>query len=314
MRSAGKNRRYQTRQRSLRSRFLRDWHLYVFLLPGFVWYLIFQYKPMLGLATAFYKYNIFKGISGSEFIGLDNFIALATGPDFIRTIVNTCMIALYQILICFPVPIVLAIAITEMRNRFISRMTQTATFLPYFISTVVVCSIVINFLSPSTGLFNIIRERLGLDPIYFIVESDYFRLIYTVMTLWQTAGFNAIVYIAALMGIDPELYEAAIVDGAGKWKKIMHITIPGILPTIVTMFILNIGKMVKVGYEAILLLYQPVTYKVADVISTYSYRMGMENGNFGIATAAGLFEAVVALILVTLSNKLSRKFTENSIW
>ncbi len=301
-------------RRGIGRRIKRDWDLYLLLLPGFVWYLMFMYKPMLGLATAFYDYNIFKGLEGSDFIGFDNFRVLFTGPDFLRTIKNTCMIALYQILVCFPVPIVLAIAISEMKNKFISRLTQTATFLPYFISIVVVCSIVINFLSPSTGLVNILLRRFGYEPIYFMVESRYFRAIYTIMTLWQTAGFNAVVYIAALMGIDPQLYEAAIVDGAGKWKRIVHITFPGILPTVVTMFILNIGKMVKVGYESILLLYQPVTYKVADVISTYSYRMGMENGNFGIATAAGLFEAVIALLLVTFANQLSRRLTENSIW
>lgn len=301
-------------RRGIGRRIKRDWDLYLLLLPGFVWYLMFMYKPMLGLATAFYDYNIFKGLAGSDFIGFDNFRVLFTGPDFLRTIKNTCMIALYQILVCFPVPIVLAIAISEMKNKFISRLTQTATFLPYFISIVVVCSIVINFLSPSTGLVNILLRRFGYEPIYFMVESRYFRAIYTIMTLWQTAGFNAVVYIAALMGIDPQLYEAAIVDGAGKWKRIVHITFPGILPTVVTMFILNIGKMVKVGYESILLLYQPVTYKVADVISTYSYRMGMENGNFGIATAAGLFEAVIALLLVTFANQLSRRLTENSIW
>lgn len=301
-------------RRGIGRRIKRDWDLYLLLLPGFVWYLMFMYKPMLGLATAFYDYNIFKGLAGSDFIGFDNFRVLFTGPDFLRTIKNTCMIALYQILVCFPLPIVLAIAISEMKNKFISRLTQTATFLPYFISIVVVCSIVINFLSPSTGLVNILLRRFGYEPIYFMVESRYFRAIYTIMTLWQTAGFNAVVYIAALMGIDPQLYEAAIVDGAGKWKRIVHITFPGILPTVVTMFILNIGKMVKVGYESILLLYQPVTYKVADVISTYSYRMGMENGNFGIATAAGLFEAVIALLLVTFANQLSRRLTENSIW
>ena len=289
----------------MRRRIAKDWDLYLLLLPGFIWYLLFCYKPMVGLITAFYDYNVFKGLKGSTFVGLANFSEFVKGPDFLRTVKNTLMIALWQIIICFPLPIVLAIAITEIKSRFIKKLTQTATFLPYFISVVVVCGMVINFLSPSTGIVNLFMKKLGLAPVYFMVEPKYFRFIYTMMTLWQTAGFNAIVYIAAIMGIDAQLYEAAIVDGA---------TVPGILPTVITMFIMNIGKMVKVGYESILLLYQPTTYPVADVISTYSYRIGIENGNYGLATAAGLFEAVVALLLVTAANKFSKRVSENSLW
>ncbi len=298
----------------MRRRIAKDWDLYLLLLPGFIWYLLFCYKPMVGLITAFYDYNVFKGLRGSTFVGLANFSEFVKGPDFLRTVKNTLMIALWQIIICFPLPIVLAIAITEIKSRFIKKLTQTATFLPYFISVVVVCGMVINFLSPSTGIVNLLMKKLGLAPVYFMVEPKYFRFIYTMMTLWQTAGFNAIVYIAAIMGIDAQLYEAAIVDGANKWKRIVHITVPGILPTVITMFIMNIGKMVKVGYESILLLYQPTTYPVADVISTYSYRIGIENGNYGLATAAGLFEAVVALLLVTAANKFSKRVSENSLW
>ncbi|WP_314847908.1 ABC transporter permease subunit [Treponema lecithinolyticum] len=304
----------QNKKESVLNKIAKDWDLYLLLLPGFVWYLMFCYKPMAGLITAFYDYNVFKGLAGSTFVGFANFSEFINGPDFVRTIKNTLMIALWQIFICFPLPIVLAIAVTEMKNRFIRKLTQTATFLPYFISVVVVCGMVINFLSPSTGIVNLIIKKLGFTPVYFMVEPKYFRLIYTMMTLWQTAGFNAIVYIAAIMGIDSQLYEAAIVDGANKWKRIVHITVPGILPTVITMFIMNIGKMVKVGYESILLLYQPTTYPVADVISTYSYRIGIENGDYGLATAAGLFEAVVALILVSVANKISKRVTENSLW
>lgn len=269
---------------------------------------------MAGLRIAFYDYNIFKGISGSEFVGFANFIEFISGKDFARVVVNTLMISFWQIAVCFPVPILLAISVTEMKNRFVSRLTQTATLLPHFVSVVVVCGMVVNFLSPSTGIVNLVLEKFGIEPIYFMVKPEYFRGIYTGMTLWQNAGFNALVFIAAIMGIDAQLYEAATVDGAGKWKKIWHITIPGILPTIVTMFILNIGKMVKVGYEAILLLYQPSTYSRADVIATYSYRLGFENGNYGLATAVGLFEAAVALLLVVAANKLSRKVADTALW
>lgn len=299
---------------SLAKRLYKCWPLYVFLLPGLIWYIMFCYKPMIGLRMAFYDYNIFRGFSGSKFVGLENFKIYMSSPDFVRTLKNTLMIAVWQMVICFPVPVILAILITEMKSKIISKMVQTISFLPHFISTVVVCGMVVNFLSPSTGIINMILGKFGIEAKYFMVYPQYFRPIYTVMTLWQTAGFNAIVYIAALMGIDPQLYEAAIVDGAGRWRRIINITIPGIIPTVVTMFIMNIGKMVKVGYESILLLYEPSTYATADVISTYSFRMGIQNGDYGVATAAGLFEAVIALILVVAANKVSKRLTETALW
>ena len=299
---------------SLAKRLYKCWPLYVFLLPGLIWYIVFCYKPMIGLRMAFYDYNIFRGFSGSKFVGLENFKIYMSSPDFVRTLKNTLMIAVWQMVICFPVPVILAILITEMKSKIISKMVQTISFLPHFISTVVVCGMVVNFLSPSTGIINMILGKFGIEAKYFMVYPQYFRPIYTIMTLWQTAGFNAIVYIAALMGIDPQLYEAAIVDGAGRWRRIINITIPGIIPTVVTMFIMNIGKMVKVGYESILLLYEPSTYATADVISTYSFRMGIQNGDYGVATAAGLFEAVIALILVVAANKVSKRLTETALW
>lgn len=298
----------------LKKHFIRDWQLYLLLIPGVIWFLAFAYKPMAGLRMAFYDYNLFQGYEGSTFVGFDNFVEFITGADFLRVVKNTLMIAFWQLVVCFPIPIILAIAVTEMKNKFISKLTQTATFLPYFISAVVVCGLVINFASPSTGIFNLILTKLGFDPVYFMVMPEYFRGIYTGMTLWQTAGFNAIVYIAALMGIDTQLYEAATVDGAGKWKKIINITLPSIMPTVMTMLILNIGKMVKVGYESILLLYKPTTYVTADVIATYAYRMGIEQRNYGLATAVGLFEALIALIMVAAANKISKRATESSIW
>ncbi|MDD7255013.1 sugar ABC transporter permease [Bullifex porci] len=299
---------------SLAKRLYKCWPLYVFLLPGVIWYIMFCYKPMIGLRMAFYDYNIFRGFSGSKFVGLENFKIYMSSPDFGRTLKNTLMIAVWQMVICFPVPVILAILITEMKSKIVSKMVQTISFLPHFISTVVVCGMVVNFLSPSTGIINMILGKFGIEAKYFMVYPQYFRPIYTIMTLWQTAGFNAIVYIAALMGIDPQLYEAAIVDGAGRWRRIINITIPGIIPTVVTMFIMNIGKMVKVGYESILLLYEPSTYATADVISTYSFRMGIQNGDYGVATAAGLFEAVIALILVVAANKVSKRLTETALW
>lgn len=300
-------------EKKRRKRF-RDVDLYLLLLPGLLWFLVFNYKPMTGLIMAFYDWNIFRGLEGSTFVGLQNFTDFLTGPDFSRVVGNTIMISVWQLLICFPAPIILAIMITELKSKTLAKVTQTVTFLPHFVSVVVVCGLVINFTSPSTGIINLVLQKFGVEPIYFMVKPEYFRGIYTSMTLWQLAGFNAIVYIAALMGIDSQLYEAASIDGASKWQRIRNVTIPGIMPTIVTMLVLDIGKMVKVGYEAILLLYKPTTYATADVISTYVYRLGIEQNNYGLATAVGLFEALIALVMVVAANKISRKFTESTIW
>ncbi len=301
-------------QSSVGVRIRKDWDLYLLLLPGLIWFIMFAYVPMGGLAIAFQDYNLWKGMSGSEWIGLQNFIDFITDDVFLRVVKNTLMLSLYNIIFCFPAPIILAILLTEMKNKFLSKVTQTVTFIPYFISLVVVCGMVISFLSPSTGLINIILRNLGLDEHYFMVDPDAFRPVYTTMMMWRETGFNAIVYIAALMGIDRQLYEAAKVDGATKWQQIRYVTLPGLMPTIVTMFILHIGKLVKVSYEAVLLLYQPATYETADVIGTYVYRTGLMEQNFGLATAAGLFESLIALILVVISNKISKKVSESGLW
>lgn len=299
---------------SIGVRLRKDWDLYLLLIPGVIWFILFAYVPMGGLSIAFQDYNLWKGISGSEWVGLKNFIDFITDDVFLRVVKNTLMLSLYNILFCFPAPIILAILLTEMKNKFLSKMTQTLTFVPYFISLVVVCGMVISFLSPSTGLVNIILRSLGFDEHYFMVDPKAFRPVYTLMMMWRETGFNAIVYIAALMGIDRQLYEAAKVDGATKWQQIRYVTLPGLMPTIVTMFILHIGKLVKVSYEAVLLLYQPATYETADVIGTYVFRTGLIDQNFGLATAAGLFESLIALILVVISNRISKKVSETALW
>ncbi len=291
-----------------------DWQLLVLLLPGVIWLIMFAYVPMAGLRMAFYNYNAFAGFEGSKFIGLKNFQTLFQGQDFWRAVKNTLQIGFLQLLICFPFSIFLAILVTEMRVKFLPKVTQTVTFLPYFVSTVVACGMVVSFTSPSTGIINLILNKFGHESIYFMVEPQYFKGIYVTMMLWKTAGFNAVVYIAALMGIDPSLYEAADVEGATRVQKIKKITLPCIAPTISVMLILELGRIIKVGYEAILLLYQPSTYSTADVIGTYTYRLGMVQNNFGLSTAAGLFESFIALIMVVAANKLSKKMSESSIW
>lgn len=304
------------KRKSIVQRILSDWQLYVLLLFGLVWFIMFAYKPMAGLRIAFYDYNVWGGLEKSRFVGFENFDRYLSSPDFGRTVINTIMIAVWQLVVVFPLSIMLAILITEMTNKFVSRLTQTVTFLPYFISAVVVAGMVVNFTSPSYGVVNLILEKFGIEPKYFMVFPQYFRPIYTIMILWMTAGYNSIVYIAAIMGIDPALYEAATVDGANRFRRLWHVTIPGILPTIMTMFLLNIGKMIRSGYETIILLYRPSTFETADTIATYAYRLAFGGGrpDYGLATAVGLFEAVVALVMVALANKASKKITSSSLW
>ncbi|MGL1890066.1 MAG: ABC transporter permease subunit [Spirochaetaceae bacterium] len=291
----------------------QDWTLYILLLPMLIWYCLFAYKPMGGLLIAFQDYSVFKGMSGSTWVGLENFRQFMGSDDFFRTVKNTLFITGYRIVFAFPASIILALMINELKYKWLKNTVQTVSFLPYFISIVVVCGMVINFLSPSSGIVNTLIKKLGGESVYFMVKAEYFRQIYTSMIVWRETGFNAIVYIAALAGIDQQLYEAAKVDGAGKWSQMVHITIPSIMPTIVIMFVLNIGKMINIGFESIILLYQPATFETSDVISTFVYRMGIQQQQFGVATAAGLFEAFIALALVLFSNKISKKLTDSSL-
>lgn len=292
----------------------RDRLLYLLLIPFLLWFLVFKYLPMWGIQIAFKDFSLFRGISGSDWIGLEHFVEFISSEYFLRVFKNTIVISLYGLLICFPAQIILAIMINEVTHAKFKKTVQTLTYLPHFVSVVVVAGIVTTFLSPSSGLFNIILDKLGMEKIYFLTNPNYFRGIYTTMNLWKETGFASIVFIAAIAGIDTQLYEAAKMDGANKFKRIIHVTLPGILPTIVVMLIMKIGNLLSVGYESIILLYQPATYEKADVISTYVYRSGLIEGRYDFATAVGLFNSIVALVLVISANKISRKVTETSLW
>jgi putative aldouronate transport system permease protein len=304
----------RTRQSNLWMDFKRDWFLYMLLVPFVLWYVIFVFKPMFGLQIAFKDYNLWRGIQGSDWAGFYHFEMFLKSDYFLRVMKNTLMISFYSLLFVFPAPIILALLLQEVKNSMFKKWIQTITYLPHFISVVVVCGIVTNMLAPGNGVVNLVLERLGMEKIYFLAIPEYFRSIFISMNIWQEAGFSAIIYIAALAGINPEQYEAAVMDGASKWKRTIHITIPGILPTIMIMLILKIGGLLEVGYEAIILLYQPVTYETADVINSYVYREGIVNGRYDMATAVGLFNSVVGLTLILLSNKLSKKYTGNGLW
>lgn len=292
----------------------KDWMLYLLLLPMVVWYLLFLYKPMYGLQIAFKNFSLFRGIEGSDWVGLANFKEFIGSPYFWRNLKNTFLISFYSLIIGFPIPIILALMFNELRHAGFKKFVQTVTYLPHFISIVVVAGIVTNFLAPSSGVINVILDKMGFDKIYFLTRPEWFRTIFIGSNIWKEAGFGSIVYLAALSGINPSLYEASRIDGANRWQQIRHITLPGILPTIVIMLVIRIGKLLEVGYEMIILLYQPSTYETADVLSTYIYRVGIQGARYDMATAVGLFNAVIAFTLVFTANKISRKLTETSLW
>lgn len=288
--------------------------LYLILLPFILWYAVFMFKPMYGLLIAFKDYSLFRGISGSEWIGLYNFKEFLTSPYFYTTLKNTLMLNVYSLCLEFPFAILIALMLNEVKNKYFKSIVQTASFIPYFIAIVVATGITVNVLSPSTGVINMVLEKLGFEKVYFLSKPEFFRGIFTGLNMWKTTGFNAVIYLAALTAVDEQLYEAARIDGANKFSQLRHITIPAIIPTIVIMLVLKVGSMLNVAFETVLLLYQPATYSTADVISTYVYRTGMLMQDFGLATAVGLFNALVGFILVYSANKWSKKVTQSSLW
>lgn len=293
----------------------RDLLLYLMVLPVVIWYSTFVYKPMTGLVVAFQDYSIFRGISGSEWVGFQHFRDFFNGPFFFRTFKNTILINFYKLIFDFPTPIILALLLNEVRKMWFKRTIQTLTYLPYFVSTVVIAGIVTNFLAPSNGLINIVLDMLGFDKIYFLTRPEFFRPIYIfTFDIWKDIGFSAILYIATLSSINPELYEAAEMDGASRWRKMWHVSLPGLLPIIIIVVLLRISNFIEVGHEAIILLYQPITYETADVLSTYAYRTGISNGRYDLATAVGLFTNSVGLVLVIIFNKISNKVAGSGLW
>lgn len=292
----------------------RDKWLYVMLIPMIACIIAFNYMPASGLQIAFKDFSLFKGIEKSPWCGWENFRDLFAHPNFLRALRNTFRLGLTNLLIGFPFPIIIALLLKEVKNKYFGKLAQTVMVFPYFISAVVVAGLITTILSPSTGIVNVLIRKLGGEAVYFLSKPQYFTGIYVIMNIWKNAGFQSILYTAALTGISEDLYEAAKLDGAGRWAQFRYVTWPGIMPTVITLLIINVGQIINVGYETILLLYQPATYEAADVISTMVYREGLLNANYGLATAAGLFNTVVALIMVVGANKISSKLSETSLW
>lgn len=283
------------------------------LLPVLLYYVIFHYGPMYGAIIAFKDFSPRLGIWGSEWVGFEHFQAFFTGPYFWRTIKNTMLISFYQLLFGFPAPIVLALLLNEVRHALFKRTVQTVTYMPHFISLVVICGIIKDF-TVSDGVMNDIIVFFGGERTTFLLEPSFFRSVYVSSGVWQHIGWGTIIFLAALTGIDQEQYEAAKIDGAGRWKQMTNVTLPGLMPTIIILLILEIGRMMNVGFEKIILLYNPGTYETADVISSYVYRVGLQDFNYSFSSAVGLFNSVINFILLICSNWLSRKFNDTSLW
>lgn len=288
-------------------------YLYLIFLFPLLYYVVFHYAPMYGVIVSFKDYNIVKGIWGSPWAGLKHFEKFVKDPYFWKVVRNTFLMSFYNILWGFPVPILLAIMLNEVKHAKFKRVIQSISYLPHFISTVVLCGMLVNLLS-TDGLLNQIVRSLGGKSVQFLMYPQYFRTIYVSSSIWQSAGWTSIIYLAALTGIDPEILDAATIDGANRLQRIKHVTIPAITPTISTMLIMNLGRMMNLGYEKVLLLYNGSTYETADIISTYVYRRGILGNSFSYATAVGLFQSVIGIVLLVMANKVSRKLSETSLW
>jgi putative aldouronate transport system permease protein len=293
--------------------FVEQRSLWLIALPGIIWYAVFTYGPMGGLLMAFENYSPARGLLGGPWVGFKWFIQFFHSQFAWRLIRNTLLISTNSILFSFPIPIILAILLNEIRSSGFKRFAQSVSYLPHFISLVIVAGMIANFLALD-GLINRIIISLGGDARHFLVLPEWFRTIYIGSGVWQSAGWNSIIYLAAISGIDQELYEAATVDGASRIRQIFCVTIPCILPTIVILLILQVGNLLSVGYEKIILLYNPATYETADVINTYVYRRGIGAGEFSFGAAVGMFQSVVNLIVIVSANTIGRKLSETSLW
>lgn len=289
--------------------------VYLMLIPVLIYYIIFNYAPMYGAQIAFRNFRSTRqGITGAPWVGLKNFETFFNGVYATRLIRNTLLLNVLNLIFGFPAPIILALLLNELRNQRFKKVVQTISYLPHFISMVVICGMIKDFLATDGVITTMISAIVGHDLPNLLTNKDYYRAIYVISDIWQGVGWGAIIYIAALAGIDQQLYEAASIDGAGKWRQMLNVTLPGILPTIMIMLILRIGNMMSLGYEKTLLLYNEGIYETSDIISTYVYRAGLLGNQKGLASAVDLMNSFVNLILLFSANFVSRKFSGSSLW
>ena len=294
--------------------FKKNRTIYLMSIPIVLWYVIFCYWPMEGLIMAFQRFNVAKGITGSPFIGFDNFKMFFTGPFFLRLIRNTSAIGLLDLVFGFPAPIIFALLLNEVGNKVFKKSVQTISYMPYFISMVVICGIIKDFTQSGGVIANMVGALTNSGTVNLLGEAKYFWWIYIISGIWQGFGYGSIIYIAALSSIDQQLYEAAVMDGANRWKQTIHITLPGLAPTITILLIMRMGTLFAVGSDKILLLYSPAIYQTADVINTYVYRVGLVEMNYGFSTAVGLFNSLVGTTFLLTTNAICRKYSETSLF
>lgn len=301
------------KQNILRRDLRRNGTLYLILLPVLAFYIIFHYFPMFGVVMAFERFNPTRGFIGSDWVGFKWFEQFFSSYYFSRLLRNTLLLSLKDILIGFPAPIILALLLNELKSRRFKKTIQTISYMPYFISVVVMSKLIIEFFS-STGAVTQLFTLFGMSPTNMLGDNRYFQGIFVGTNLWQYCGFNSIIYLAAISGVDPELYDASIVDGANRWQQTLHVTLPGISTTIIILLIMRLGSLFSVGYEKIILLYSPAVYETADTISSFVYRSGLKEANYSYAAAVNLFNSLMNFILLISFNTLSRKLTERSLF
>ncbi|SEM56750.1 putative aldouronate transport system permease protein [Paenibacillus sp. cl141a] len=294
--------------------FRRHWQLYLLVIPPVLYFIIFKYLPMANAVLAFKNYNVVKGIWGSPWVGTQYFEMFFRNPAFATLIKNTLYISFYQLIVGFPIPILLALALNEVKSARFKKTVQMVTYAPYFISTVVMVSIIMLFLSPRLGIVNTIAGALGFEAINYLGEPGMFRTIYVLSDVWQTMGYSAVIYLAALAGVDPSLYEAAKVDGANRFQKILNVDLPGILPAAVIILILSVGNIMALGFEKMYLLQNPLNLSTSEIISTYVYKIGLLNANYSFATAVGLFNSLINLVLLLVVNAIAKRASNTSLW
>lgn len=304
----------KTKRKRVLSNIWRNRYIYMMVIPVLVYMALFKYLPMYYLRAAFYDFKLLKGFEGSKYVGTKWFERLLSSPELWQYIRNTLSLNLLSLAICFPAPLIFALLLNEVRNVPYKKVVQTISYMPHFVSTVVLVSMINNILSPSLGTLAKIYKLFGLTPVNFLSIPDYFYGINIVSGVWQTMGWNAIIYISAISGIDMNLYEAAKIDGAGRWKQTLHVTIPGILNTFILLLIMQIGQMLNCVFDKIYLLQNTLNLQVSEMLPTYVYKVGMESHKYGLATAGGLFNSVLSVILVIIANTVSKKFSETSLF
>ncbi|MGO4548533.1 ABC transporter permease [Paenibacillus sp. 2TAB23] len=295
-------------------RILVNWELYLLMLLPVSYFIIFRYLPMYGVQIAFKDFSAAKGIWDSPWVGFDHFVRFFNSYNFEQVLTNTVYLSVLLLVIAFPIPIIIALMLNQVKHQRFKKFMQTSIYAPYFISTVVLVGMVFVFLSPNSGLVNHIIKAFGGEPVMFMADSEWFRPIYVFTEVWQTTGFSSIIYLAALAAIDPHLHEAAVVDGANKWKRVLHIDLPGLMPTIAVLFILAVGNLMNIGFEKAFLMQTDINVDASEIIPTYVYKIGIQRAQYSFSAAIGLFNAVINLVLLFIVNRTVKKMSGNGLF